>query len=163
MVARAAWAAMGWLVAGCGTSSPCTGHQFDRQSRYAEPYVGTWVVARGDTLTFPEAPQVSDHFRLKEIALDTTTTVIGRECLFRGRMVFTAPRPDTVALSWFGQPEQAIVSGWPAALGPFAGVSLTPYGGDSVRGAILFDAKLGVQARPGMTAQFVAGRLSSAR
>ena len=72
-----------------------------------------------------------------------------------------APRADTITASWFGQPEQAIVSGWPAALGPFAGVSLAWAGRDSLSGAILFDAKLGVQARPGMTARFVAGRASA--
>jgi hypothetical protein len=47
-------------------------------------------------------------------------------------------------------------------LGPFAGVSLAWSGKDSLSGTILIDAKLGVQARPGMTARFVAGRLSSA-
>ncbi len=80
--------------------------------------------------------------------------------MFRGTIVFRAPRADTVSASWFGQPEQAIVTGWPADLGPFAGLSLAwaSSGRDSLSGAILFDAKLGVQARPGMTARFVAGR-----
>ncbi len=76
----------------------------------------------------------------------------------RGQITFRAPRADTLAVSWFGQPEQAIVSGWPADLGPFAGVSLALSGRDSASGAILIDSKLGVQARPGMTARFVAGR-----
>jgi len=81
--------------------------------------------------------------------------------------VFRSPRAETLAVNWFGQPEQAIVSGWPADVGPFAGVSLAPAGGgpDSLSGSILLDSKLGVQARPGMTARFVAGRaprLSSA-
>lgn len=153
------------VVAACGPPNPCSGHQFDRLSRYSLPYAGHWVVARGDTMTFPTAPGMSDHFRLGTITLDTTTVVIGRECVFRGRMVFRAPRADTLTVTWFGQPEQAIVSGWPADLGPFAGLSLAWSGRDSLSGAILLDSKLGVQARPGMTARFVAGRsqrLSSA-
>ena len=148
------------LSAACA-SNPCSGHQFDRLKRYSRPYAGNWVVTHGDTLTFPDAPQVSDRFRIGEIDLDTATTIVGRECVFRGRMVFRAPRADTVVVSWFGQPEQAIVSGWPAALGPFAGVALAWSGPDSLRGSVLFDSKLGVQARPGMTAQFMAGKLSS--
>jgi len=110
-------------------------------------------------MTFPTAPGVSDRFRLGDITLDTATLVVGRECVFRGRIVFRAPRADTLAVTWFGQPEQAIVSGWPADLGPFAGVSLAWSGRDSLGGAILLDSKLGVQAKPGMTARFVAGRV----
>lgn len=116
-------------------------------------------------MTFPTAPGMSDRFRLGSIALDTATVVVGHECEFRGRVVFRAPRADTLAVTWFGQPEQAIVSGWPADLGPFAGLSLAWAGRDSLSGSILLDSKLGVQARPGMTARFVAGRsqrLSSA-
>ena len=150
--------AVGLVALACGPSDPCSGHQFDRLRRYSVPYAGRWVVARGDSLTFPGAPQMSDRFRLGEILLDTTTVVIGRDCVFRGRITFRAPRPDTLAASWFGQPEQAIVSGWPADLGPFAGVSLALSGRDSASGAILIDSRLGVQARPGMTARFVAGR-----
>jgi len=45
-------------------------------------------------------------------------------------------------------PEQAIVSGWPADVGPFAGLSLAWAGRDSLSGSILLDSKLGVQARP---------------
>jgi hypothetical protein len=148
--------------AACGPPNPCSGHQFDRLARYSLPYAGHWRVAHGDTLTFPDAPAMSDRFRLGDIMLDTTTIVVGRECVFRGRMTFRVPKPDTVAVTWFGQPEQAIVSGWPVDLGPFAGVSLASAGRDSLSGSILIDAKLGVQARPGMTARFVAGRLSSA-
>jgi hypothetical protein len=155
-------------VTACGgrPSNPCSGYQFDRLRRYSLPYAGHWVVARGDSLTFPDAPAMSDRFRLGDIVLDSATVVIGRDCLFRGQIVFRGPRPETLAVSWFGQPEQAIVSGWPADLGPFAGVSLAWAGRDSLSGSILLDAKLGVQARPGMTARFVAGRakrLSSAR
>jgi len=157
----AGWAAAALAVAACGPPNPCSGHQFDRLRRYSLPYAGHWRVARGDTLTFPDAPAMSDRFRLTDITLDTATTVAGRECIFRGQIVFRAPRAETLAVSWFGQPEQAIVSGWPADLGPFAGLSLAPSGRDSLSGAILMDSKLGVQARPGMTAQFVAGRLSS--
>jgi hypothetical protein len=101
---------------------------------------------------------MSDRFRLGDIVLDSATVVVGRECLFRGRIVFRAPRADTLAVIWFGQPEQAIVSGWPADLGPFAGLSLAWAGRDSMSGSILLDSKLGVQARPGMTARFIAGR-----
>jgi hypothetical protein len=152
------------LAAACGGGPPhpCSGYQFDRLKRYSIPYAGHWVVARGDTLTFPDAPQMSDRFRLADIVLDTATVAVGRECVFRGRMTFRAPRHDTLAVSWFGQPEQAIVSGWPVDLGPFAGVSLAWAGKDSLSGSILIDAKLGVQSRPGMTARFVAGRFSSA-
>src|SRR5439155_6021704 len=131
---------------------------FDRLRRYSLPYAGDWVIARGDTVTFPDAPQMGDRCKLDRIVLDTTTVVLGRECVFRGTIVFRAPRADTVSASWFGQPEQAIVSGWPADLGPFAGVSLAWSGRDSLGGAILLDSKLGVQAKPGMTARFVAGR-----
>jgi hypothetical protein len=142
----------------CRSARPCAGYQFDRLKRYSLSYAGRWVVTRGDTMTFPSAPQMSDRFRLADIVLDTATVVVGRECLFRGQMVFRAPRAETLAVSWFGQPEQAIVSGWPADLGPFAGISLAPSGRDSMTGAVLIDSKLGVQARPGMTARFVAGR-----
>ena len=127
------------------------------------PYAGHWVVARGDTLTFPEAPAMSDRFRLTDIVLDTATVMVDRECIFRGQIVFAAPRAETLAVSWFGQPEHAIVSGWPADVGPFAGLSLAWAGQDSVSGAILMDSKLGVQAKPGMTAQFVAGRAAPRR
>ncbi|MFN2572039.1 MAG: hypothetical protein ABR537_10590 [Gemmatimonadales bacterium] len=148
-----------WIAA-CGPRNACTGHQFERSQRYSAPYAGRWLVARGDTLTFPTAPGMSDRFRLAEVGLDTATVVVGRECLFRGDLVFRAPRAETLAVTWFGQPEQAIVSGWPVDLGPFAGISLAPAGRDSMAGTILFDAKLGVQARPGMTARFIAGRTS---
>jgi len=157
---RAALAGVALVIGACGPPNPCSGHQFDRLRRYSVPYAGHWVVARGDTLTFPDAPAMSDRFRLRDITLDTATLVVGRECVFRGQIVFRAPRAETLAVSWFGQPEQAIVSGWPADLGPFAGLSLAwaGPGGDSLSGTILLDSKLGVQARPGMTARFVAGR-----
>jgi hypothetical protein len=149
------------LIAGCGPADPCTGHQFKRLDRFSRPYAGDWVIARGDTLTFPDSPQMSDRFRLQAVVLDTMTVVVGRDCLFRGRIMFRAPRAETLAVTWFGQPEQAIVNGWPADLGPFAGLSLAWWGRDSLRGSVLFDSRLGVQVRRGVTAQFVAGRLSS--
>jgi len=155
-----------WILASaCEPSDPCRSSRMHLRTRYAARYVGHWVVARGDTLTFPTAPGMSDRFRLGDITLDTATVVVGRECVFRGRIVFRAPRADTLTVTWFGQPEQAIVSGWPADVGPFAGLSLAWAGRDSLSGSILLDSKLGVQARPGMTARFVAGRaqrLSSA-
>lgn len=150
------------LSTGCGPTDPCTGHQFRRLERFSRPYAGAWVVGHGDTLTFPASPQMSDRFQLTAVVLDSTTVVVGRDCLLRGRIVFRAPRAETLAVTWFGQPEQAIVNGWPADLGPFAGLSLAWWGRDSLRGSVLFDARLGVQVRPGVTAQFVAGRLSSA-
>src|SRR5919109_3519627 len=150
---RAIFAAL--ALTACAPSGPCNSHQFSRLKRFSLPYAGQWVVARGDTITFPDAPQMGDRFKLDRIILDTTTVIVARECVFRGTVVFRAPRADTIAASWFGQPEQAIVTGWPADLGPFAGVSLAWAGRDSLSGAILFDAKMGVQARPGMTARFV--------
>ncbi len=148
-------------LAACGPSDPCSGYQFQRLQRFSRPYAGHWVVARGDTLTFPDSPPISDRFRLADVVLDTAPAIAGNACVFRGRLVFRAPRAETLAVRWFGQPEQAIVQGWPADLGPFAGVSLAWWGKDSLRGSVLFDARLGVQVRPGVTAQFVAGRLSS--
>jgi len=149
------------VVTACGPTDPCSGYQFKRLDRFSRPYAGHWVVAHGVTLTFPDSPQMSDRFRLAAVVLDTMTVVVGRDCLLRGRIVFRAPRAETLAVTWFGQPEQAIVNGWPADLGPFAGLSLAWWGGDSLRGSVLFDSRLGVQVRPGVTAQFVAGRLSS--
>lgn len=151
-------------LAACGGSEPCSGYQFDRLSRFSRPYAGHWMVGRGDTLTLPDAPGLSDRFRLAEIVLDTATQVVGRDCIFGGRIVFARPQPDTVAVTWYGQPEQAIVNGWPAAVGggSFAGLSLAWAGPDSLRGSLLFSAELGVQVRTGVTAQFMAGRLSSA-
>lgn len=148
-------------VAACGPPNPCAGTQFRRLERFSRPYVGEWVVAHGDTLTFPDAPEMSDRFRLGAVTLDTLTVVVRRDCLLRGRIVFRKPRAETLAVTWFGQPEQAIVNGWPADLGPFAGLSLAWWGPDSLKGSVLFDSRLGVRVRPGVTAQFVAGRLSS--
>jgi hypothetical protein len=142
-------------LAACGPSNPCSGYQFNRLKRYSLPYAGRWVVAHGDTLTLPEG--MGDRFKLSAIVLDTTTVVVDRNCVFRGTIVFAVPRAETLAVSWFGQPEQVIIHGWPADLGPFAGIGAS-WWGDSLRGAILFDERLGVRMKPGVTAQFVAGR-----
>ena len=158
---RAATLLLALGAGGCGPSDPCSGYQFKRLERFSHPYAGDWVVARGDSLTFPDSPEMSDRFRLAAVALDSTTIVVGRDCVLRGRIVFRAPRAETLTVTWYGQPEQAIVNGWPADLGPFAGLSLAWWGRDSLRGSVLFDSRLGVQVRPGVTAQFVAGRLSS--
>lgn len=126
--------------------------------RYSLPYAGHWTVARGDTLTLPAEPQLADRFWVGTITLDTATVVAGQACLLRGRMTFLEPRPDTLDVRWFGQPEQAIVQGWPADLGPFGGVALTRVRGDSLRGSLLFDRQMGVEVPVGVTAQFMAAR-----
>lgn len=150
---------MAATFAACAPGSPCRSADFRRTRGFSLPYAGTWVVARGDTLTLPE---MGDRFRLSAVVLDTDTVVVGRErarqCHLRGRLVFTAPKPETLAVSWFGAPEHVTIFGWPAELGPFAGISASWWSGDSLHGAILFDERLGVQMRPGVTAQFWAGR-----
>src|SRR5207245_11581824 len=74
------------------------------------------------------------------------------------RLVFSAPRPETLAVTWYAVPERATIYGWPLDLGPFAGLWVSWWGRDSLRGTLLFDQTLGGQVRPGVTAQFVAGR-----
>lgn len=142
------------LFAACRPADPCQSTQAKRTARYSLPYAGSWVVAHGDTLTLP---QMGDRFKLADVVLDTGRTMFGRECVFRGTLVFTVPA-ETLAVAWFGQPEQALVLGWPAELGPFAGLGLTWYGRDSLKGSVLFDERMGVQVRPGVTAQFYVGR-----
>ena len=71
--------------------------------------------------------------------------------------MFQVPRAETLAVTWLGAPEQALIYGWPAELGPFAGIGAVRVG-DSLAGAILFDERLGVRVRPGVTARFIAGR-----
>ncbi len=124
------------------------------RTRASARYVGHWAVARSDTLTFPE---MGDRFKLTDVVLDTARIVVGRQCQFKGRLVFTVPRAETLAVIWFGQADQALIYGWPTDLGPFAGIGVVRFG-DSLMGAILFDERLGVHVRPGVTAQFVAGR-----
>jgi hypothetical protein len=146
-------------TAACTAGSPCRTADFRKTRGFSQPYAGHWVVARGDTLTLPE---MGDRFRLSDVVLDTDTVVVGaarsRRCHLRGHLVFTVPKAETLAVSWFGAPEHVTIFGWPAELGPFAGISASWWGGDSLHGAILFDERLGVQMRPGITAQFWAGR-----
>ena len=72
-------------------------------------------------------------------------------------------RRDTFPVTWFGQAGsiaqagRVIMIGWPVDLGPFSGIEATPWG-DSLVGNLLFDGRLGIQVKPGVTAQFVAGR-----
>jgi hypothetical protein len=142
----------------CGPSSPCgSGDTVRRLARFSTPYAGHWIVAHGDTLTLPD-PAFADRFKLTDIMLLTDTVSVARSCLYRGRLVFAVPRAETLAVSWFGVPEHVTVFGWPADLGPFAGLNASWWGRDSLRGAILFDERMGVQVRRGATAQFWAGR-----
>src|SRR5437867_13397294 len=124
------------------------------RARFSQAYVGHWVVARGDTVTLPE---MGDRFELTVVILDTARIAVGRTFRFKGALVFAVPRSETLAVTWYGSPEEAVIYGWPSDLGPFAGVGASRVG-DSLVGAILFDAQLGVQVHPGVTAQFVAGR-----
>ncbi len=140
-------------AAACAPSNPCTSSQMHLASRYAERYLGHWVVARGDTLTLPE---LGDRFTLSDVMLDSTRVQFGQVCHFRGTLIFRMPR-DTLQVSWIGYPEQALVYGWPAGLGPFGGIGAVRVG-DSLGGELLFDSRLGVRARPGATARFMAGR-----
>ncbi len=144
----------GLVPLACAPPDPCRSAQFRRLARFSEPYVGRWIVAYGDTMTLPE---LGDRFALAEVALDTATGLLGRQCVFRGRLAFTIP-PETLPVRWYGQPEQAIIVGWPATQGAIAGVALAWWGTDSLRGSLLFDERLGVRVRPGVTAQFTAGR-----
>lgn len=150
------WAAgaLAAVLAACGPSNPCTSPQMRLVARFARPYAGHWKVARGDTLTLP---QLGDRFKLRDVVLDTSRVVVGKTCRFAGALVFSAPRAETLTVTWSGVPEQALIYGWPADLGPFAGIGVSRLG-DSLTGAILFDSRLGVEVRPGVTARFVAGR-----
>ena len=144
-----------WILASaCEPSDPCRASRMHLRTRYAARYVGHWVVARGDTLTLP---QMGDRFKLTNVVLDTARVAVGRDCHFRGTLVFQVPRAETLAVTWLGAPEQALIYGWPAELGPFAGIGAVRVG-DSLAGAILFDERLGVRVRPGVTARFIAGR-----
>jgi len=145
-------------LAACAPRSPCQTEDFHRIARYSGAYSGQWRVVRGDTLTLPD-PSLGDRFKLAQITLQTDTVVVARECLYRGSLTFTVPKAETLAVSWFGVPEHATIYGWPVDLGPFAGINLSAFGPDSVRGVILFDERLGVHATAGTTARFVAGRV----
>src|SRR2546425_9632058 len=141
-------------LAACGPSDPCRAPAMRLVSRYSQRYVGHWAVARGDTLTLI---QTGDRFKLRDVVLDTDRVAVGQACRLRGALAFQAPRAETLAVTWVGGPEQALIYGWPAELGPFAGIGAVRVG-DSLAGAILFDERLGVRVPPGVTARFVAGR-----
>jgi hypothetical protein len=143
------------LVAACSPPRPCGASHMRLASRMARPYVGRWRVVRGDTLTLP---QMGDRFKLTELILDTGRVETGTTCRFAGTIVFAAPRAETFAVTWIGQPQQAFIYGWPADLGPFGGLGVS-LAGDSLRGALLFDSRLGMRVKPGLTAQFVASRI----
>lgn len=157
MLARIGVVAL-FLPLACAPGSPCRPGAVRRElDRFSHPYAGHWVVTRGDSLTIPD-PTLGDRFRLTDIVLDTDTVSVGKQCLYRGSIVFSVPKAETLAVSWFGVPEHVTVFGWPAELGPFAGLNASWWSRDSLRGAILYDERFGVQARPGATAQFWAGR-----
>ena len=145
------------LCGACRPSSPCAASHVRLASSMSRPYVGHWSVARGDTLTLP---QMGDRFKLAELILDTARVATGATCRFAGAIVFTAPRAESFAVTWTGQPREAFIYGWPADLGPFGGIEVS-LSGDSLRGALLFDSRLGLQVKPGLTAQFVARRTSA--
>jgi hypothetical protein len=145
---------VGALCAACTPPRPCAASRMLQASRVSLPYVGRWRVARGDTLTLPE---LGDRFTLTELILDTGRVETGAACRFAGTIVFAAPRAGPFTVTWVGQASQAFVYGWPADLGPFGGIGLT-LTGDSLYGALLFDSRLGMQVKPGLTAQFVASR-----
>jgi len=155
-VRGAVWPSLLAALAACGPSNPCASPRMHLQAKFAQRYVGHWRVARGDTLTLPE---LGDRFKLVDVDLDTGRVAVDRTCRFSGTLIFAVPRAETLAVTWEGQPDQALIHGWPADLGPFAGIGATRVG-DSLVGAILFDSRLGVEVRPGVTARFVAGRLS---
>jgi hypothetical protein len=145
------------LVAACSPPRPCAASHVRLATRMSRPYVGRWKVARGDTVTLPE---MGDRFKLTELILDTGRVETGRTCRFAGALVFTAPRAETLSVSWIGEPQQAFIYGWPVDLGPFGGLSVSR-SGDSLRGALLFDSRVGIQVKPGLTAQFMASRIAA--
>jgi hypothetical protein len=148
------------LALACAPSSPCrSGDKVRQLARYSKPYVGHWIVARGDTLTLPDTT-LGDRFTLRDIVLTTDTVSVAKECLYRGRLTFTVPA-ETLAVTWYGVPERVTIIGWPPALGPFAGLDASWWGRDSLHGAVLFDERLGIRVRPGATAQFWAGRAAT--
>lgn len=158
MTATHAGAVLALTALACGPKSPCGSGTVRRDlARFSQPYAEHWVVAHGDTLTLPDST-LGDRFKLTDIILGTDTVSMARECLYRGTLVFAVPRAETLAVTWFGVPEHVTVFGWPADLGPFAGLNASWWGRDSLRGAILFDERFVTQVRPGATAQFTAGR-----
>jgi hypothetical protein len=127
--------------------------------RAARPFVGRWQVTHADTLTLP---QMGDRFTLVALALDSTRVEAGATCRLRGALVFTVPRIDTFPVTWAAQGGEAFIYGWPADLGPFGGIGAALVGGargDTLIGALLFDSRLGIEVKPGVTAQLVARRM----
>src|SRR5439155_832294 len=78
------------------------------RARFSQPYVGHWVVARGDTLTLPE---LGDRFKLTDVILDSARVAVSGTCRFKGALVFAVPRAETLAVTWYGSPEQALIYG----------------------------------------------------
>src|SRR6266566_4258156 len=99
-------------LAACGPTNPCTSSEMHLRARFSEAYVGHWVVARGDTVTLPE---MGDRFKLTDLILDTARVAVGRTCHYKGALVFAVPRAETLAVTWYGSPEQALIYGWPAS------------------------------------------------
>src|SRR2546425_2380675 len=144
-----------WVLASaCEPSDPCRSSRMHLRTRYAARYIGHWVVAHGDTLTLP---QMGDRFKLTNVVLDTARVAVGRDCHFRGTLVFQVPRAETLAVTWLGAPEQALIYGLPAELRPFGGIGALPVGG-SLAWGILVHQPRGVQGRPGVTAPLIARR-----
>jgi hypothetical protein len=123
--------------------------------RASQSFIGRWQVTRADTMTLPE---MGDRFTVAAIILDSMRVQAGTACRLRGTLIFAVPRADTFAVTWASEGGPAFVYGWPADLGPFGGMGVT-LSGDTLRGALLFDARLGVQMKPGVTAQLVARRM----
>ena len=94
----------------------------------------------------PAVPETNPYLKLAR-ALETEMNLFFKLC-----------RAETIVVNWYAVPERATIYGWPVDLGPFAGLWVSWWGRDSLRGTLLFDQALGVQVRPGITAQFVAGR-----
>src|SRR5207245_9200635 len=107
---------------------------------FSQPYVGHWVVARGDTLTLPE---LGDRFKLTDVILDSVRVAVSGTCRFKGALGFAVPRAETLAVTWYGSPEQPLIYGWPVDPGPIAGAGASRVG-HSPDGAVLFDLQLGV-------------------
>lgn len=116
-------------------------------------------MVRGDTVTLPE---MGDRFTLREINLDSVRVRVATLCRFRGALVFRAPHEETLAVTWTKAPEQALVYGWPVDLGPFGGLGAKVVG-DTLRAALLFDSRAGINVTAGVTAQFTAARAAPPR
>ncbi|HUL50095.1 MAG TPA: hypothetical protein VLT79_08795 [Gemmatimonadales bacterium] len=146
------------LLAGCRPRSACETRALDALRRSSARYVGRWTVLWGDTLTIPE---MGDRFKLRELDLDTGHVVVsqGKACRLHGAVVFEEPRRDTFAVTWAGTPEQALIYGWPADLGPFGGIG-AKLREDTLVGSLLFQSEVGINVPAGVTARFVARRLA---